>query len=297
METKNCPNCSALVPSLSNICEYCGATLENRHHTPSESTGKPTLDQSIKILEEDIIKLKSVPVPSIGKNVKTALFAYLTLGLYLLFRNIFRKKVLKENSFEALEAIAVKNSRNIRTYYGDDSRVRSLILELDDEIKSIKDLHKKKKKTTNVGCLSIFVIVCGGYVLSTLFFVLNEDERNQKRADKEHENALIYSKIDSLIELNQYSKAKSLTVSLHWYGEDIKALKKIQQSKIEKQLKDVKQLIIENKLNEAELALIDIKWVPIDVKKYGDYSISTEDKEMIRITEEKRQSLLNIIKK
>ena len=87
------------MPALSNICEYCDTTVENVSTISDSSSDKPTLNSAINVLEHDLIKLKAVPAPSIGKNLLTAILTYFTLGLYL----IFRKKVLKINSFEAIK--------------------------------------------------------------------------------------------------------------------------------------------------------------------------------------------------
>ena len=286
METKKCPNCRAEMPALSNICEYCDTTVENVSTISDSSSDKPTLNSAINVLEHDLIKLKAVPAPSIGKNLLTAILTYFTFGLYL----IFRKKVLKINSFEAIEAIAVKNSRSIRTHYSDNKKVQSLIRELDEEINSLKSLHKKKKRNTNIGCLSIVII----FIL-ILIGSIQEDE--EKRSQNKIDDAVIYEKIDSLIEIGQYNKAKSLSVTLEGYDEDKKALNKIQKSKIDKHLDSAKELILENKLDQAEMVLIDIIWEPIDVKDYGEDRISTEDKEMIKIIDDKKQSLMNMINK
>jgi len=286
METKKCPNCRAIIPSLTNVCEYCDTTVENVPTVSDTSSDKPSLDSAINVLEHDLVKLKGVPAPSIGKNLITAILTYFTLGLYL----VFRKKVLKENSFEVIEAIATKNVRNLRTYYGDNTKVKALINELEEELDSLKNLHKKKKRNTNIGCLSIVII----FIL-ILIGSIQEDE--EKRSQNKIDDAVIYAKIDSLIEIGQYNKAKSLSVTLEGYDEDKNAFKKIQKSKIDKHLNSAKELILENKLDQAEMVLIDIIWEPIDVKDYGEDRISTEDKEMIKIIDDKKQSLMNMINK
>jgi len=286
METKKCPNCRAIIPSLTNVCEYCDTTVENVPTVSDTSSDKPSLDSAINVLEHDLVKLKGVPAPSIGKNLITAILTYFTLGLYL----VFRKKVLKENSFEVIEAIATKNVRNLRTYYGDNTKVKALINELEEELDSLKNLHKKKKRNTNIGCLSIVII----FIL-ILIGSIQEDE--EKRSQNKIDDAVIHAKIDSLIEIGQYNKAKSLSVTLEGYDEDKNAFKKIQKSKIDKHLNSAKELILENKLDQAEMVLIDIIWEPIDVKDYGEDRISTEDKEMIKIIDDKKQSLMNMINK
>ena len=286
METKKCPNCRAIIPSLTNVCEYCDTTVENVPTVSDTSSDKPSLDSAINVLEHDLVKLKGVPAPSIGKNLITAILTYFTLGLYL----VFRKKVMKKNSFEAIEAIATKNVRNLRTYYGDNTKVKALINELEEELDSLKNLHKKKKRNTNIGCLSIVII----FIL-ILIGSIQEDE--EKRSQNKIDDAVIYAKIDSLIEIGQYNKAKSLSVTLEGYDEDKNAFKKIQKSKIDKHLNSAKDLILENKLDQAEMVLIDIIWEPIDVKDYGEDRISTEDKEMIKIIDDKKQSLMNMINK
>jgi hypothetical protein len=286
METKKCPNCRAIIPSLTNVCEYCDTTVENVPTVSDTSSDKPSLDSAINVLEHDLVKLKGVPAPSIGKNLITAILTYFTLGLYL----VFRKKVMKKNSFEAIEAIATKNVRNLRTYYGDNTKVKALINELEEELDSLKNLHKKKKRNTNIGCLSIVII----FIL-ILIGSIQEDE--EKRSQNKIDDAVIHAKIDSLIEIGQYNKAKSLSVTLEGYDEDKNAFKKIQKSKIDKHLNSAKELILENKLDQAEMVLIDIIWEPIDVKDYGEDRISTEDKEMIKIIDDKKQSLMNMINK
>ena len=293
METKKCPNCRAIIPSLTNVCEYCDTTVENVPTVSDTSSDKPSLDSAINVLEHDLVKLKGVPAPSIGKNLITAILTYFTLGLYL----VFRKKVLKENSFEVIEAIATKNVRNLRTYYGDNTKVKALINELEEELDSLKNLHKKKKRNTNIGCLSIIIVVVLFYGVMGIFSFSYLDDFEQKESKNKMDNAVIYAKIDSLIEIGQYNKAKSLSVTLEGYDEDKKALKKIQQSKIDKHFNNVKTLILENKLDQAEMILIDIVWEPIDVKDYGEDRISTEDKEMIKIIDDKKQSLINMINK
>jgi len=124
---------------------------------------------------------------------------------------------------------------------------------------------------------------------------IQEDE--EKRSQNKIDDAVIHAKIDSLIEIGQYNKAKSLSVTLEGYDEDKNAFKKIQKSKIDKHLNSAKELILENKLDQAEMVLIDIIWEPIDVKDYGEDRISTEDKEMIKIIDDKKQSLMNMINK
>ncbi len=286
METKKCPNCRAIIPSLTNVCEYCDTTVENVPTVSDTSSDKPSLDSAINVLEHDLVKLKGVPAPSIGKNLITAILTYFTLGLYL----VFRKKVMKKNSFEAIEAIATKNVRNLRTYYGDNTKVKALINELEEELDSLKNLHKKKKRNTNIGCLSIVIIFM-------FFLIVDIQDDEEKRSQNKIDDAVIYAKIDSLIEIGQYNKAKSLSVTLEGYDEDKNAFKKIQKSKIDKHLNSAKELILENKLDQAEMVLIDIIWEPIDVKDYGEDRISTEDKEMIKIIDDKKQSLMNMINK
>jgi hypothetical protein len=286
METKKCPNCRAIIPSLTNVCEYCDTTVENVPTVSDTSSDKPSLDSAINVLEHDLVKLKGVPAPSIGKNLITAILTYFTLGLYL----VFRKKIIKKNSFEAIEAIATKNVRNLRTYYGDNTKVKALISELEEELDSLKNLHKKKKRNTNIGCLSIVIIFM-------FFLIVDIQDDEEKRSQNKIDDAVIHAKIDSLIEIGQYNKAKSLSVTLEGYDEDKNAFKKIQKSKIDKHLNSAKELILENKLDQAEMVLIDIIWEPIDVKDYGEDRISTEDKEMIKIIDDKKQSLMNMINK
>ncbi len=172
METKKCPNCRAIIPSLTNVCEYCDTTVENVPTVSDTSSDKPSLDSAINVLEHDLVKLKGVPAPSIGKNLITAILTYFTLGLYL----VFRKKVLKENSFEVIEAIATKNVRNLRTYYGDNTKVKALINELEEELDSLKNLHKKKKRNTNIGCLSIVII----FILILIGSIQEDEEKRSQ---------------------------------------------------------------------------------------------------------------------
>ena len=212
METTKCPSCRAIIPALTNICEYCDTRIEKSANLDG-SSDKPTLDSAIHVLEHDIMKLKSIPAPSIGKYLKVAIFTYFTFGLYLLFRKIKSNKI---DSFETLESIASKNARNLRTYYGDDPKVKVLILELEQEIKDVKQLRTTKSRNTNIGCLSIVVIFV------VLFFglaklgdsIIEEEIKNyNQQIEKIEQN---FNVIENLILSERYDEAVIQLTDISW---------------------------------------------------------------------------------
>ena len=301
METTKCPNCRAIIPALSNICEYCDTMVEasssstqNTATNSQNSSDKPTLDSAIHVLEHDIIKMKSVPAPSIRENLKLVFFTYFTLGFYLLYRKI-KSKVYVKDSFESLESIATKNARNLRTYYGDNARVKELLQELENEIKDIKRVRKEKSRNTNIGCFGMVIAIILFYAALAVFSFGNLDELQEKLA----QNTEVYNKIDDFVASGNYNKAEQLAIGLTGFREDKKAIMTIREAKINKSFDEIKNLILNKKYDEAELLLIDINWLPVYDLEYKGYdkpkALSDEDKKMEEMIEKKKESLYRML--
>lgn len=159
-EIVKCPNCGDLISGLNQVCPSCGFIFN------SNNEYLKNLHSSLNRLEELIIEVKSVPKPSFTKNLITALFSYMTLGIYYIAIKLLQKK---QDSFEKVVARCEKEKRQIKTYFGDDKKVSLLLNELDTEINAIKIERNKLSKQTSIGCFSVFIILILLYLIANIF--------------------------------------------------------------------------------------------------------------------------------
>lgn len=153
-----CPSCGDTINGLSQVCSSCGYVL---NETTVVGENSKNLNDSINLLEDLIVEVKSIPPPSFLERIKIIALTYCTLGLYLVYRKFFHKKGNKY--FNNLVAKCEKESRIIKTYYGEDKKVRSLLDELNNEISGISSHRKKLSLNLNFGCFGIFVIAILSY--------------------------------------------------------------------------------------------------------------------------------------
>jgi len=160
---QKCPNCGEPISGLTKVCSSCGYIL-NGYATNGDNT--KDLHAAINSIESLIVEVKSVPEDTFLSRMKYVALTYFTFGLYILFEKFISRK---KNSFESLIAKCEKEERHIKTYYGEDKKVRGLLEELDQEIKAVKENRKKRKLRANIGCLGIIIVIILLYVL--LYFV------------------------------------------------------------------------------------------------------------------------------
>jgi len=151
-----CPNCGDIISGLTQICASCDYILQK---STIDSDNVSNLHETIQKIENLIIDIKTCPKPSFVSRLKLIFLTYITFGLYLVYRRIF-----KEKSLDNLIAKCDKEKRQIQIYYGDDKKVKLLIEELDLEIKDTKEHHHKMRAKANIGCFTIVAIL-------VLFFI------------------------------------------------------------------------------------------------------------------------------
>lgn len=156
---KKCPSCGDLINSISLVCQSCGYVANS---SVVEGESVKNLHDSIALLENLIVEVKSLPkVSSVNVIMKCFLIA-ITGGIYL----FFLKKNDKVTSLDSIAAKFEKEERLIKTYYGDDKKILSLLAELNAEISSSIATHKK----SNVIAYGIVVIVFVGMYIRGNYF-------------------------------------------------------------------------------------------------------------------------------
>lgn len=227
-QVTKCPSCGGIIQGLSQVCESCGYLL-NRSTIQGENS--KNLHDTLHKLEELIIEVKSVPKPSIGERLKIVFLTYISLGIYLIYRKIFHKK---GESFENLIAKCDKEKRQISVYYGEDSKVKKLLSELDTEISRIQKGRSQSLRTANLGCLGIVIIFIG------LYSILGLWSYNQSKDYLGESN----KGIDSLISIGQIDQAKSAALKITSDYKRNEALDKVKEY-------EFKRLLEGNKIDSA----------------------------------------------
>lgn len=90
-----------------------------------------------------------------------------------------------------------------------------------------------------------------------------------------------YAELDQFIKDGEYLKAESLASSFTSIIEKHDAKRKIQMARLEAEFEQVKKSILCNDIQEAELALLDIMWIPL--------SSGEDDRRMMKIIENKKE--------
>ncbi len=171
---KNCPDCGAPFPLMSNICTHCGHVLHAR--VDSEFNVK-NLITSISTTTQ---KLIDAPPTSFGPilikyvAIIAIMMTYIGLGLYgeavdhsntylgalggflwvialllspfviVLIKSIFTDNPDKDDT-AYLSALLdyQKYTRLVEAFYGDDAEAREYLKKLDDEMRKIKKSHRR----------------------------------------------------------------------------------------------------------------------------------------------------------
>jgi len=249
-----CPNCKAVIPALSYVCEFCGFVI-NSNQQRNSNTNEISLSDSISKLENFIIDIKSYPMPSVGKYVQIAFFAYMTVGLYLLFR---RKP---KESFENLVAKCQKESRYILTYYGNNDKIKLLVKDLENDIQKVKKERVKTSIIAAFGTLIVAVAIVAG------LYLFREFNLHRNSSESKIDNEIIIQ-IDKEIQEKNYDKANTLILKLNDDKNVILKKSQIQLDQLKQKIDDVTSLIKAKKFEDAKLALSQIIWTRLSTQYY-----------------------------
>jgi len=162
-----CPSCGEPISGLNKVCDACGFVFEGG--TGSAGSGGPDLHQTIDELEDLIVKIKSFPVPGMGyyfsqyhaKSNKSNPMAKM-MGME---KQLDSELALNLTNLDALTAQADGLRRKVRTYFGDDKKVRLLLEDM------VEDLAKKTAAVEKGIDLSKKATIAGA-ALFGLFIVL-----------------------------------------------------------------------------------------------------------------------------
>ena len=188
-----CPSCGAIIQGLSQVCSSCGYVLNK---SSIQSNSGSNLHEAIDKLENFIIEVKSYPKPSFISRLKTLFLTYFSFGFYLIYRKFTAKK---GDSFDNLVAKCEKEKRQINTYYGEDKKVRQLLVELDAEINNIQKERKSSAQKANLGCFGLIIVFVGIYAVMGIWS-FKETKKIFNRDD--------LKRIDSLIQIGKIDIAK-----------------------------------------------------------------------------------------
>jgi hypothetical protein len=148
---QKCPNCGEPISGLNKVCSACGYILNG---SGTNGDNNKDLHAAINSIESLIVEVKSYPEDSFLSRMKYVALTYFTLGLYILVEKFLSRK---KDSFESLVAKCEKEERHVKTYYGEDKKVKGLLEELDKEITTVKENRKKRKQRANIGCLGLIL--------------------------------------------------------------------------------------------------------------------------------------------
>jgi len=127
-----------------------------------EGENVKNLHDSIELFENLILEVKSLPKVSSLNILKKCFFIVITCGIYL----FFLKKNDKVTSIDSIVAKFEKEERLVKTYYGDDKKILSLLAELNAEISSAIATHKK----SNLIAYGIVIMVFVGMYIRGHYF-------------------------------------------------------------------------------------------------------------------------------
>jgi len=218
---QKCPSCGEIVSGLSRVCSSCGFVFAKQSNSE--------LDKGLFQLEDTLVELKSFPKPSVYKIIKPIILIYFTMGIYILYKKLYKKEHIfssNNNDFEQTIAKTDKQIRIIKNSYGENPQVKKLLLEIGTE-KNIIISERKKSKVIAIGItVGIFATFCLiGYL----------------------QPKPISKRVEQLIEEGKIEEAKVV----------VNKLKSTDYSKARLQTKitevEVEKLIEEKKFNEARL--------------------------------------------
>lgn len=220
-QISKCPQCGEPIYGLTKVCSACGFIL-NIKNLKDDELGN--LDDAIHKIQRLIVQVKSVPNLTFFERLKSIGIIVILLGIFsniilMIQEGSFIKAIFifllsiggfwvfkrfssnKNSSFEKLVAESEMQKNLIMTYYGENKKVSSYVNDLETEILKIKNERKLKIRKTNIGCLSLIVLIFLFYLIlvGVIFkFAFNSNQ------DKEYDN----SKIDSLLSIGKTEDAK-----------------------------------------------------------------------------------------
>lgn len=152
---QRCPGCGDTINGINRVCNSCGFVLTKQNRSNE-------LDKSISDLEDTLVELKSHPKPNLYKTLKPIILIYFTAGIYILYKKLYKKEhIFSFNS--GLDQIVAKSNKQIRTInnsYGENPKVKKLLLELTSEKNTILASYKRSKIIVATVSLLIVLTIC-----------------------------------------------------------------------------------------------------------------------------------------
>ena len=155
-----CPQCGAAISGLARVCQDCGHVFED-----GGQGATPDLHATLAKLEDLLAELKAIPVPN-----AMAIFGKIIRGYVKIFMPwTWGKQPAVPSHSDTDQRTACmarldRERRTIKTYYGDDPKVKRLLGEIHDELKVYSDKIAKAKVITAV----IVGIVIAAYISLTV---------------------------------------------------------------------------------------------------------------------------------
>jgi ribosomal protein L37E len=157
-----CPNCGQEENGISQICSSCGFVLKEKV-LGDNSKG---LNEKINYLENLLIEIKSIEIKStLQKTSSYFLKFFISGGLYGIY-SLFKNKFKSDPSTNLISK-SEKEIRIIKNQYGKNKSINSLIVDIENELTTIKKNVNKDKKTDGLGCLLVFLF----YIVFSIGFV------------------------------------------------------------------------------------------------------------------------------
>lgn len=178
-----CPRCKEDMPLLSKICPVCGYVVEGEG-------GAVSADAFVKRLEENLLALKRIPEPTLGRGfmdmayifypvitfflfilallTESGLLWILTLVLVVMSVVKIVKKAkgkssadLADKEFRNLKLEVEHNEREARRNYGKNREVSLLLEDISNQVSNMEAARKKQNRKKVLVWLAILILLLG----------------------------------------------------------------------------------------------------------------------------------------
>ncbi len=158
-----CPQCGAILKTLTRICEACGSEIKPEASTSSESSnpksaGLSAVELSAQI-NERLADLKSKPPTSKVKSFVVGLFTVPTIGLVYLAVKALSAFGRSGQSPERVKLALDQNLRTAETSFKSDPDMKALIDKASAELKAYIQSQHETRKSLGVGIV-VSIILC-----------------------------------------------------------------------------------------------------------------------------------------
>jgi hypothetical protein len=262
-------------------CAYCKQFGVPVDTSIDKNTIVKEYNSLVDKIEDNLIKLKTIPEPSTAKLFFIRLLNIISLGLFY----VLTKSSLDKNSYKFIEADAERNKRLLENKFGEEEKVKDLIKDVNNQLKTIRD--KQRKKQTEASIFSFGLII--GLIIFVLLIFASPFSETEEYLTENENIELINEQIENKIIDGKYNEAKQTAGKLK-FNKKTEALRKIQIAYLDSELEKIRELIKKGDHNEAEIYLTKLNWEPVENPKFDE-----REKELINFFETKKQAIYALI--